>query len=129
MPSAFSQIVLHTVWSTKYRRKLIDPSIDDRLHAFLVSQFAAQYCFVHEIGNSYDHIHIVHSLPRTKTIAEVVREVKSLTTMFLSELLPELDFKWQSGYATFSADYRRVDGVKAYVRNQRRHHGTEDLLP
>ena len=35
----------------------------------------------------------------------------------------ERSFEWQIGYATFSADYRYLESIKQYIRNQKHHHG------
>ena len=123
MPQSYSKIYLHTIFSTKYRRPMIHPSVEEELYGALRGLFHEQGCIVIEIGGTFDHVHIVHTLPRTMSIAKVLESVKSLSTkgMKKDELLPE-DFNWQDGYSCFSVDYRKLEGLILYVRNQKRHH-------
>ena len=123
MPQAYSKIYVHTIFGTKYRLPLIHPSMEEALYGFLRTLFLAQGCFVVEIGGTFDHIHIIHTLPRTKSIAEVLEAVKSLCTKGMkSEGVFSQGFCWQDGYACFSVDYRKQNKLIAYVRNQKQHH-------
>lgn len=77
------------------------------------------------IGGTYDHIHLVHSLPRTISVANVLKDVKSLSCKWMKEQGRQYyAFEWQTGYSTFSLDYRNRKAVVAYVMNQKKHHYT-----
>ncbi len=80
-----------------------------------------------EIGGTFDHVHIIHTLPRTMSIAKVLESVKSLSTKGMKKdgFFPN-DFHWQDGYSCFSVDYRKLDGLISYVQNQKRHHYGND---
>ena len=123
MPCSYSQIVLHSVWSTKYRNPFIDEGIEHELHGIMIDAFAQNNCYVHEIGGTDDHIHVLHTLPRTKSIADVLAAVKSISSGWLSGKGERYEwFEWQDGYGTFSVDYRYLDKIRRYVKNQRAHH-------
>ena len=120
---SFARIVLHTVWCTKYRDPWIDPVIEPALHDVIGHQFREQGAKPIVIGGSYDHVHALHLLPRTKSMAKVMSAVKANTSRWMSLQHPRYrDFTWQDTYATFSVDYRHTDRLVRYIRNQRDHH-------
>ncbi|MEO0787009.1 MAG: IS200/IS605 family transposase [Bacteroidota bacterium] len=128
MPSSYSRIILHTIFSTKYRRPIIHPDAEDKLYRFLRSRLEENGCIVYEINGAFDHVHLLHSLPRTKTIAKLMEDAKSLSSKFMKDQahIPR-DFEWQIGYATFSVDYRDMSGLRSYIKRQKEHHyGTVD---
>ena len=129
MPSSYSRVVLHTVFSTKYRKPLITPDIEPDLLRFMSKVLIAEGCKVIEINCVPDHVHIVHTLPRTVSIANLLERLKSKTTKMVHRAFPRLRgrFYWQTGYATFSADYRHLKDLREYVRNQKVHHGYEEF--
>ncbi|MFK8161011.1 MAG: IS200/IS605 family transposase [Lewinella sp.] len=124
MPQSYARIILHTTWSTKYRMPYISVDIEKRVYRLITSLFKDHGCAVLEIGGTPDHVHVVHSLPRTKSVAEIMKAVKSVSSIAIKAMNPAYEwFSWQDGYGSFSVDYRKLDGLLAYVRNQKRHHG------
>lgn len=80
-------------------------------------------CTPVEIGGVEDHVHILSLFPRTRTVAEVVKETKRVSTNWLLEQAEELrGFHWQAGYGVFSVSQSNVDGVVDYIRRQEEHH-------
>jgi REP element-mobilizing transposase RayT len=119
--SSFIRVVLHTTFSTKFRRKLIRPDVEPNLYYFIRSRLTHLNCWTYEIGGVLDHVHILHSLPRTTTIANAMNDVKSLSSRWMKKQgIP--NFQWQHGYACHSVDYRRMEGIRRYIRNQKAHH-------
>lgn len=124
MPQFYARIILHTTFSTKYRLPLINPEIEAELHAVLYSALEKQGSTVLKVGGIPDHVHIIHSLPRTKSISELMERAKSISSAWIkTEGHRYRNFAWQDGYASFSVDYRKVDGVIRYVERQKIHHG------
>jgi hypothetical protein len=90
----------------------------------MISHFKRLGCHVYGINSVDDHIHIVHSLPRTVTLAKVLEDVKKFSSGWAKKQGHRFHwFAWQDGYSSYSADYRKLEGLLAYVRNQREHHG------
>ena len=124
MPQSYSRIILHTTWSTKYRMPYLNSGIKKKVHSLITSLFQEHGCAVLEVDGTSDHVHVVHSLPRTKSAAEIMKAVKSVSSGAIKKMGPEYDwFSWQNGYGTFSVDCRKLDGLLDYVRNQKQHHG------
>lgn len=126
MPESYDRIIVHDTFATKYRQPFIDETIEPELHAIIYSELTKQGCTVIAIGGTDDHVHLVHSLPRTKTIADIMNAVKSVSSKWIKTKGEQYkEFAWQDGYGTFSADYRKLEGLIHYVRNQRSHHGKQ----
>lgn len=124
MPQSYARIILHTTFSTKYRLPLIDPDIESRLHAVLAGELKTLGATVLSVGGVSDHVHIVHSLPRDRSLAELMQKAKAVSSRWVKTMGKEYaSFAWQDGYASFSADYRSLNGLLSYVANQHEHHG------
>ena len=88
MPSSFSRIVLHTTFSTKFRRPLTDPSIEQELYRVMNAEFKRQGALAIRINGVPDHIHAVHTLPRTQSLAHVIQAVKAVSSGWIKSLNP-----------------------------------------
>ncbi len=78
------------------------------------------------VGGVEDHVHILCFMSRTRTIAELIRDLKKESTKWLKkkEGGPS-DFRWQEGYGTFSISPSHVDALRRYIENQEAHHRRE----
>ncbi|OAV44816.1 hypothetical protein A3850_010085 [Lewinella sp. 4G2] len=77
------------------------------------------------INGVEDHVHIIHTLPRTRSIAELIREVKKKSTKYIKLRHSHYDWiGWQNGFASFSAHYANLDELTEYVENQKLHHAS-----
>ena len=129
MPRTYSRIILHTVFSTKYRQPLIDPEKEDGLYRAIGQRFKENKCELIRINGGFDHIHAVHSLSRTVSVADLLQDVKSRSSYWMRNHYPFApEFWWQVGYYSVSVDHRNLDGLLTYVDNQKRHHyGSADF--
>jgi len=78
------------------------------------------------IGGIEDHVHILHSLGRTRSVAWVMEKVKSNSSRWMKQQ-GAVDFWWQPGYAAFSVSRSQLERVKRYVGHQREHHRLHSL--
>ena len=75
------------------------------------------------IGGTTDHVHILFSLARVVTIADIVEEVKTSTSKWIKTKGREFrNFHWQRGYGAFSIGQSNVPSLKRYIRHQKEHH-------
>ena len=125
MPQSLANVLLHLTFSTKGRRRLIQPAIEGELHPYLAGACRKLGCPSHEIGGTHDHVHISFSLSRTITIAKVVEEVKKSSSRWIKGKGREYwDFAWQGGYGVFSIGQSGFEGLRRYIRGQKEHHKT-----
>jgi putative transposase len=123
MPQSLANVLVHIIFSTKNRAPFIKPDIEHELFPYLASIFKAHGCPSHQIGGSDDHIHIVCSLSRTLTIADLLVEVKKSSSKWLKTKGQEYrNFAWQNGYGAFSIGQSQLSVVKNYIASQREHH-------
>ncbi len=74
-------------------------------------------------GGMPDHVHLLVRLGATRSIADVLRDVKACSPKWVHETFPQhQDFAWQTGYAAFAVSRSGLDEVRAYIENQESHH-------
>ena len=114
---------LHCVWSTKERRRLITPALQERLWPYLGGIARANKMTAIEIGGVEDHIHVLLSLPSTLSISKAVQLLKGNSSKWIHDTLKEHgDFEWQEGYGAFSIGISGVEDTTKYIQTQAEHH-------
>jgi putative transposase len=124
MPQSLAKILLHTVFSTKERRPVLrDKLLRAELHSYLGGILANHDCQPLIVGGVEDHVHILFTLSRTGSVAEIVKEVKRGSSLWLKARAPALqDFAWQHGYGIFSIGFSQVEALRQYIAQQEDHH-------
>jgi REP element-mobilizing transposase RayT len=124
MPQSLAKILVHTVFSTKDRRPLLrDKPLREELHRYLGGILTNHDCQPIIVGGTEDHVHILSTLSRTGTAAEMVKEAKRASSLWLKTKSPGLkDFAWQNGYGIFSIGNSQVETVRIYIAGQEEHH-------
>jgi REP element-mobilizing transposase RayT len=126
MPQSLAKILVHAVFSTKERRPFLrDASLREELHRYLGGILAHLDCQPIIVGGVEDHVHLLTCLSRTCPIAEMVKEVKRGSSLWIKHRESGLsDFAWQAGYGVFSVGFSQIEAVRRYVAEQDRHHRT-----
>src|SRR5258706_1589919 len=123
MSQSLSSVLVHLVFSTKNREPFITPTIEPELHPYLATIFRELKSPSLAIDGISDHVHILFSLARVVTIADIVEEVKTNTSKWIKTKGREFrNFHWQRGYGAFSIGQSNVSSLKRYIRNQKKHH-------
>jgi putative transposase len=124
MPQSLANVLLHVVFSTKYREKFLrTKELRDVMTGYLIGTLQNIKCPSLHVGVVADHVHILCSLHRTISIAKLVEEIKTSSSARIKEEGPELaKFHWQNGYGVFSVSQSNAPDVERYVANQEEHH-------
>ena len=124
MAQSLAKILTHTVFSTKDRRPYLqNKPLRDELHHYLGGILENHNCQSIIIGGVQDHVHILSTFSRTWEVAEMVRELKRSSSLWLKGKTPDLhDFAWQNGYGIFSIGFSQIETVKKYIAGQEQHH-------
>src|SRR5436309_9024039 len=70
-------------------------------------------------------IHIVTTLPRTLSQAELIEQIKKISSKWIKTIDTRYrGFLWQRGYGAFSVSPSQLDAVLQYVETQQEHHRT-----
>jgi len=68
-------------------------------------------------------VHLLAALARTCEAAEIVKEVKRGSSLWIKERDHSLsDFAWQNGYGIFSIGFSQLEDLKRYIASQEEHH-------
>lgn len=81
----------HLVGPTKYRRTIFNDGVQGYLKEFLQSW--PEYhpdVIIKTVNTDQNHIHLLVSIPPTKSVGMVVRTLKSVTAHALNEKFPHL---------------------------------------
>ena len=117
MPQSLANVLLHIVWSTKHRERWIADEDRERLHACTIGVLVNLGCPSLETNSEPDHLHILCSLSRAITIAQLVEKVKTGTSAWMKTLGPRYaEFHWQGGYSSFSVSESLVPRVRETIR-------------
>jgi putative transposase len=123
MPSTYTNLLYHIIFSTKERRPFINPVFRERLHPYLGGIIRDLKGEPIEIGGVADHVHILAKLPATLALSDALRLIKTNSSKWAGEQ-DELvrAFAWQTGYAAFTVSKSQSDPVRKYIQNQEQHH-------
>jgi putative transposase len=121
MPQSLSKVYIHIIFSVKNREPLIQENHRAKLQAYIVAIIAKLSSCAESIFALPDHVHILCTLPRTISIAELISKIKSSS----SEYMKNEDvkgFSWQNRYGIFSVSSSKIEIVKNYIIKQKKHH-------
>jgi REP-associated tyrosine transposase len=125
MPQSLSKVIVHIIFSTKDREPWLDSNMRPRMHAYLATisrDFGADLV---QIGGVSDHVHIVTTLPRPLSQAQLIEKMKKLSSKWIKGVDARYrGFFWQRGYGAFSVSPSQLDAVLRYVDGQHKHHRT-----
>jgi putative transposase len=126
MSQSLAKILVHTVFSTKQRRPLLrDKLLRDELHHYIGGILTNLECQPIITGGANDHVHVLCALSRTCDAAEMVKELKRGSSLWIKTKTADLnDFAWQSGYGIFSIGFSQIESVRHYIEGQDEHHRT-----
>ena len=123
MPQSLSKVILHIIFSTKNREPWLDADVRARMHAYLATIGRDLGGELVRIGGMADHVHIVTTLPRTLSQAQMVEQMKKASSKWIKTIDSRYrGFFWQRGYGAFSVSPSQLDAVMEYVNEQGAHH-------
>ena len=77
------------------------------------------------VGGVSDHVHIVTTLPRTLSQAEMIEQIKKASSKWIKEVDTRYrPFFWQRGYGAFSVSPSQLEAVLQYIEAQQEYHRT-----
>ena len=75
------------------------------------------------IGGTGDHIHILTSVPPTRTLSVFVQNIKAESSRWIKTLdVHYRHFAWQEGYGAFSVSPSLIEKTVTYIQGQEEHH-------
>lgn len=125
-----SNLVYHFVCPAKYRRVVIDPTIDEAIKQICVGiELRYEWIEFLEIGTDKDHVHFLIQSTPEHSPSEIIHTVKSLTARRIFAEHPEVKKQlwggefWSDGYFVSTVGKNvNENTIREYVKNQ----GTQD---
>lgn len=122
MSQSLVKILVHIVFSTKDRARLIPPDFEPRLYGYIGGIITNSKGRLIIAGGFWDHIHILASIGRI-AIAELIGDIKRESSGWIKKQDKRFEkFYWQRGYGAFSIGQSQVPEVTRYIANQKEHH-------
>jgi REP element-mobilizing transposase RayT len=123
------QLFYHIVWATKNREPILAAHIEPIIYAYLRGKAINLGAVVFALDGWSDHVHMVVAIPPSIAVSKFIGQVKAVaTTKFNKSGHPNAPIYWQSEYAVFSFDKRRLPNFVSYVERQKEHHSNKTVI-
>lgn len=119
-----SKLVVHLIFTTKYRRKLFDGRMIEQLHDAFSSAAGKLECEIIEMDGEPDHVHLLVAYPPKLAVSVMVNNLKSVSSRMLRQQNTHLRMQsktgllWSSSYFVWSTGGATIETLRAYVQSQ-----------
>lgn len=121
--SSYRQILYHIVFRTKQSLKTLSLRNNPELFAYITGILTNKNCHLYRINGMEDHIHILSDLHPTIALADLIRDIKTSTSIWIKQHRGFSKFEgWAEGYAALTYSYNEKDTIIEYIKNQQNHH-------
>ena len=129
MDTVNTKIWIHAILTTKGFRHFITHAVQSRLENFIHDKLLELGCPTRIIQGMPEHVHILFLQNPSRSIAEIIKKVKSTSSFFINEnhLSPQ-KFYWQPGYGAYGVSESQVQKAYEYISNQPEHHEREKFI-
>jgi REP element-mobilizing transposase RayT len=105
------------------RQNLISSKNKEELHRYKTGIIKNNGQKLLEINVMPDHTHILIGMEPNIRISDLVRDIKSNSSVFINDKKWVLGkFNWQKGFGVFSYSHSQLDSIIKYINNQEMHH-------
>jgi REP element-mobilizing transposase RayT len=123
MATTLTSILIHAAFSTKNRDPLLPIDLLPDLFEYGGGICRDLHSPLLHAGGVTDHVHLLITLGKTTSIADLMMHLKRGTSTWIKNQRPGLQmFGWQDGYFAFSIGHDSIDAVRAYFDRQAEHH-------
>lgn len=128
MPSTYTNLNYHIIFSTKKRQAFLSSDISKRLFPYMQGIAKHNNFHILSINGIEDHIHILLSIKTTVMLSKTMQLIKGNSSKWIHDTFDELShFAWQEGYGAFTVSYSQIQSVKDYIKQQEAHHRKFDF--
>jgi REP element-mobilizing transposase RayT len=123
MAHTYNLNYVHCVFSTKGRLPLMPEP--EKIWSTVREVARSSKIKLLAVGGTANHIHLLVSIPSTRAVSEVVRELKCNSSLRIRK--NNRVFSWQDGYFGVSVSPSAVEAVQRYIEHQPKHHATRSF--
>ncbi|XGA79556.1 IS200/IS605 family transposase [Halomonas sp. CH40] len=119
-----TKLVVHLIFTTKYRRKLFDGYMIEQLREAFESACEKLECDLVEMDGEGDHVHLLVSYPLKLAVSVLVNNLKSVSSRrirILNTHIPRQSKSgavWSRSYFACSAGGATIETLREYVQSQ-----------
>ena len=119
-----TKLVVHLVFTTKYRRQLFDGYMIEQLREAFESACEKLECDLVEMDGEGDHVHLLVSYPPKLAVSVLVNNLKSVSSRrirILNTHIPRQSKSgavWSRSYFACSAGGATIETLREYVQSQ-----------
>ena len=118
---SYTNLLYHVVYATKEHAPLMTNTLKPRLHEYLGGIVRGLGCIPIEINGVSDHVHLLVKLRPTISVSDFLSKLKANSSGW-AKRQTKGRFAWQARYGAFTVSESQVEHVRAYIRNQEKHH-------
>jgi len=114
----------HLVFVTKYRKKVIDDDISNRLKE-IFEKIAPNYkIYVMEWNHDLDHIHILFKGEPKTEISKFINAYKSTSSRLIKKEFPDIrkklwkEYFWSRSFCLLTTGGAPIEIIKKYIQSQ-----------
>jgi putative transposase len=123
VPSTYTNLLYHIIFSTKDHIPLIKEEFQEELYRYIGGIIRAEGGVQLEIGGVSDHVHILAKIKPAIAVSEMLAKIKANSSKWINDHKMKLrKFGWQEGYAAFTVSESQVPSVREYIQHQPEHH-------
>lgn len=117
-------IEYHVVWTTKYRYKVLQGKLAERLREIIRQSCNSMNVTIIKGSIGKEHVHLLLSCPPSISVSKIVQQLKGRTSKILMNENKELRRKywgqhmWGVGYFCRSVGTVTQEIIKDYIENQ-----------
>ena len=125
----FKSIYYHLVFHTKLDEPYLENlKLRKQVYHFIANKCKRHHFYLHEIGGTENHVHLLIYFPPKISISDAVKLIKGSSSYFVNqELIGDDKLYWQEGYGILTVSPRHKDIIIKYIRNQEQHHNKKNL--
>jgi putative transposase len=113
----------HLIWCPKYRRKVLDGDVEERLRELLQEKAANLEMKIHEMQIMPDHVHLFVKAPPTLPPHYIVGQLKGYTSRILRQefahLRSRLPTLWTRSYYVETVGHISEQTIQQYIADQK----------
>ena len=123
MAQTLVSLVVHVIFSTRNRERIITPKIEPELFAYVGGILKNHESRLLDAGGTADHVHLLVSQSKNVSLSSLMKDVKKDSSSWIKTKGSQFrNFHWQDGYGAFSIGKSDIPELKKYVAGQKEHH-------
>ena len=122
MSHSINHQFIHLMWATKNLAPLMTESSQSPLLGYLTGVVKNLGGQVFASCGTSNHVHLLANTPTNLSIADLLRRIKSSSSIWYREKNHSHPFNWNEGYSAFTISPNATDKLKRYLSNEENRH-------